>query len=310
MKEKTVIDIQLSSDAGKVSVTIDGKPFTEYIFGHYICRPALYPVLTPDGTGLTRAYPFEEVEGENQDHYHHRSIYSAHGLVNGYNLWDEGVGGLGHGSMLQRGEPKVGVVDAAAQIEGIVDWFGPGGQPILEEQRNLTIATDGELRIIDQSSELRAKYSDVTFGDTKEGGMFSIRVPTSMDAKDQGRIENSEGDVYDSGQGEETTWGKRAAWVDYSGPLADGEQWGHTVVDHVSNPWHPTYWHVRGYGLFTANPFGVHDFLKDESVDGSWTISAGETATSRFRLIIHPGRGIAGNSRISELIEEYQSFGG
>lgn len=303
-----MIDIRLDRDAGKAIVTIGGKLFTEYIYGHYICRPCLYPVLTPDGQRLTRAYPFDDVEGENQDHHHHRSIYTAHGLVNGFNLWDENVAGPGHGTMLQRGEPTVGVADGTARIDGIVDWVGPGGQKLLEEHRCLSIRADGDLRVIDQSSELRAKHGDVTFGDTKEGGMFSIRVPTSMDAKDQGRIENSEGDVYECGQGEETPWGKRAAWVDYSGPLADGQQWGHTVVDHLSNPWHPTYWHVRGYGLFTANPFGVHDFLQDESLDGSWTIPDGETATSRFRLIIHPGRGISANSRIAELIDEYQSF--
>ncbi|MDA0334648.1 MAG: PmoA family protein [bacterium] len=305
-----MIDIQLQSAAGKAVVTIGGKLFTEYVYGHYICRPCLYPVLTPDGQRLTRAYPFEDVAGENQDHFHHRSIYTAHGLVNGFNLWDENVAGPGHGSMLQRGEPRVSVDDGVAHIDGTVDWYGPGGQQLLEERRRISIQADGDLRVIDQSSELRALYGEVVFGDTKEGGMFAIRVPTTMDAKDAGRIENSEGDVYDSGEGEETTWGKRAAWVDYSGPVADGQQWGHTVIDHVSNPWHPTYWHVRGYGLFTANPFGVHDFLKDETQDGSWTISKGDTASSRFRLIIHPGRGIAGNSRIAELIEEYQSFGG
>lgn len=304
-----MIEASLDSNAGKVVVNVDGKHFTDYIFGHYICRPCLYPVLTPTGTGLTRSYPFAEVDGEKQDHYHHRSIYSAHGLVNGFNLWDENVGGLGHGTMLQRGEPTVRVADATVHIDGVVDWFGPGGQRLLEEQRELSIRADGDLRIIDQSSQLRALYGDVTFGDTKEGGMFAVRVPTSMDAKDNGRIENSEGDVYENGEGEETTWGKRAAWVDYSGPLPDGEQWGHTVIDHHNNPWHPTYWHVRGYGLFTANPFGEHDFLKDEKADGSWTIANGDSAPSRFRLIIHPGRGIAGNGRIAELIEEYQSFG-
>jgi hypothetical protein len=175
----------------------------------------------------------------------------------------------------------------------------------LEEERLFRIAADGDLRILDQHSVLRARHGDVTFGDTKEGGLFSIRVPTSMDAKDKGRIENSEGDVFDSGQGEETTWGKRAAWVDYSGPLADGSQWGHTVVDHKDNPWHPTSWHVRGYGLFTANPFGLHDFLKDENADGSWTIPSGEAPHMRFRLIVHPGRGI--DDKIRGLIDAFQS---
>ena len=300
------IDIQLRPGDGKAAVTIDGKPFTEYVYGHYICRPCFHPVLTPTGQRLTRAYPFEDVEGERQDHPHHRSIYTAHGMVNGFNLWDEGNKGLGHGAMLQRGEPEVGIEDDAATIEGLVDWYGPGGQKLLEEARAYTIRAEGDLRVLDQRSELRARHGDVTFGDTKEGGLFSIRVPTSMDAKDKGRIENSEGDVFDSGQGQETTWGKRAAWVDYSGPLGNGEQWGHTVVDHRANPWHPTYWHVRGYGLFTANPFGVHDFKGDNDLDGSWTIPSGQNAVMRFRLIVHPGRGTAGNDRIGELIAEFQ----
>ena len=298
-----MIDIQLDTDAAKAVVSVDGTLFTEYRYGHYVCRPYLFPVLTPGGQRLTRGYPAEEVEGENQDHYHHRGIYVAHGLVNGVNLWDESTG---HGAMLQRGDPEVGVADGVGSIDGIVDWFGPEGERLLEEQRSIRIAAEGELRILDHRSEMRMKYGDVTFGDTKEGGLFSIRVPTSMDAKEKGRIENSEGQVYDSGQGEETTWGKSAAWVDYSGPLSNGEEWGHTVVDHRDNPLHPTHWHVRGYGLFTANAFGLHDFKGDAAVDGSLTVAASDTAVFHYRLIIHPGRGV-GNPRIGELIDEFQS---
>ncbi len=300
-----MIEAELKADEGRIAVHVDGGLFVEYVYGHFICRPCFHPVLTPSGQALTRAYPFADVEGENQDHYHHRSIYTAHGLVNGFNLWDEGVRGPGHGSMLQRGEPQVGAAGGAAAIDGVVDWFGPGGQRLLEEERCFRIGAEGPMRVLDQRSVLRARYGDVTFGDTKEGGLFSIRVPTSMDAKDRGRIENSEGDVFDSGQGEETTWGKRAAWVDYSGPLADGSQWGHTVVDHRSNPWHPAHWHVRGYGLFTANPFGLHDFLRDESADGSWTIPGGSEVVMRFRLIVHPGRGP--DEVVRRLIDEFQA---
>ena len=93
----------------------------------------------------------------------------------------------------------------------------------------------------------------------------------------------------------------------YSGPVANGDEWGYTVVDHRSNPRHPTYWHVRGYGLFTANPFGVHHFKNDASVDGSLELPGGETATFRYRIIIHPGRGPAASPRIGELIEAFQA---
>ena len=298
-----MIDIELKADESKAVITIDGKLFTEYRYGHYVCRPYFYPLYTPDGQGLTRAYPAEDVEGENQDHYHHRSVYTAHGLVNGYNLWDEGTD---HGAMLQRGEPVVGVVDGVATIDGIVDWFGPEGQKLLEERRSISISVEGELRVFDQRSEFRALYGDVTFGDTKEGGLYSIRVPTAMDAKDKGRIENSEGKVYENGEGKEETWGVQAAWVDYSGPLPSGQEWGHTVVDHKDNALFPTYWHVRGYGLFTANPFGVHDFKGDESIDASWTIPGGEKRIFRFRHIVHPGRGVDGHAGVRKLIDQFQ----
>ena len=301
--ENAMIDIQLYPENNKAAVTIDGRLFFEYRYGHYVCRPYIYPVLTADGQGLTRAYPMEDVEGETQDHYHHRGVYVAHGLVNGFNLWDESID---HGAMLQRGEPVVGSDGEVGTIDGIVDWFGPEGQKLLEERRTIHVRTDADLRIIDHRSEFRANYGDVTFGDTKEGGLFSIRVPTSMDAKDKGRIENSEGQVFDSGRGQETTWGKQAAWVDYSGPLASGQEWGHTVVDHRENPRHPTYWHVRGYGLFTANAFGVHDFTGDKSIDESMTIAGGEKAVFRYRWIVHPGRGV-GDGRIGQLINEFQA---
>ena len=116
------MDIQLHPEENKAVVTIDGALFTEYRYGHYACRPYLYPLKTADGQGLTRAYPMEDVEGEKQDHYHHRSVYTAHGLVNGYNLWDESTD---HGAMLQRGQPVVGTVEDVAHIDGIVDWYGP-----------------------------------------------------------------------------------------------------------------------------------------------------------------------------------------
>ena len=299
-----MIQAQLNTDDFKVAVTVDGIPFTEYRYGHYVCRPYFYPVLTPDGQRLTRGYPAEKVEGETDDHYHHRGIYVAHGEVNGNDLWAEGEG---HGCMLQRGDPEVTETDGAVSISGIVDWFGCEGERLLEEARDIRMWDEGAMRVIDHRSQMRALYGDVNFGDTKEGGLIAIRVPTSMDAAEKGRIENSDGLVYDSGQGEEVTWGVQAAWVDYSGPLANGDEWGYTVVDHQSNPRHPTYWHVRGYGLFTANPFGVHHFKNNKGIDGSLDLPSGETATFRYRIIVHPGRG-PGAARIGELIEAFQSL--
>ena len=70
-------DVQLQSQNFKAVVTIDGELFTAYRYGHFVCRPYFYPVLTPGGQRLTRGCLTEEIEGETDDHFHHRSILST-----------------------------------------------------------------------------------------------------------------------------------------------------------------------------------------------------------------------------------------
>ena len=69
------------------------------------------------------------------------------------------------------------------------------------------------------------------------------------DADKDGAIVNSYG-----GSQEMETWGKRAHWCDYVGPV-NGKTVGITIMDSPGNFRYPTYWHVRDYGLMTANPF-------------------------------------------------------
>ena len=99
-----------------------------------------------------------------------------------------------------------------------------------------------------------------------------------------GKITNADGKSTEA-----NTWGKRSPWVDYAGTL-QGKPMGVAIFDHPSNPKFPTYWHVRGYGLFAANIFGEHDFYSDESRDGSITLAKGKTLRFRYRVVVHPGR--------------------
>ena len=64
---------------------------------------------------------------------------------------------------------------------------------------------------------------------------------------------------------------------------------GLAILNHPTSFRFPTYWHVRTYGLFAANPFGVHDFEKDKSADGSQTLKPGESMTFRYRVLLHKG---------------------
>jgi hypothetical protein len=118
-----------------------------------------------------------------------------------------------------------------------------------------------------------------------------------MDVPLGGRITNSFGGI-DEGE----TWGKRAHWCDYTGPV-DGKVVGITVFDHPTNFRHPTYWHVRNYGLMTANPFGVSYFTNNKANDGSHEVPANERFTFRYRLLVH--KGTAEEASVAEHYHDY-----
>ena len=170
----------------------------------------------------------------------------------------------------------------------------------------MTFHAHPELRIIDFDFDLTA-IEKAVFRDTKEG-TFAMRMATVLEeppARPQedpkgpartGKLMNAQG-----GTREVNVWGKRSEWVDYSGEL-DGEKVGVVMMDHPDNPRHPTYWHSRGYGLHSINPFGVSDFLNDKTQNGSLTLAPGEHVRFRYRLIVHPG---ASPTRLAELYKQY-----
>ncbi|MBD3187034.1 hypothetical protein GF325_09420, partial [Candidatus Bathyarchaeota archaeon] len=135
---------------------------------------------------------------------------------------------------------------------------------------------------IDFGITLTANHGDVLFGDTKEGGFLSIRVATSMDGNKGGTIENCFG-----AKSESECWGKRAPWVDYSGTVK-GFNAGMAIMEHPESFRYPTYWHVRDYGLFSANPFGLSYFTNGR-LNGDYMLENGKSITFKYRLLIHPG---------------------
>lgn len=261
-------------------------------------KPTLYPLIGPDQVPLTRAYPNEKArEGEAEDHLHHRSVWFTHGEVSGIDFWAEGEG---KGKIVQT-QMRIVTGDGDFSIHTTNDWQAPDGRVVLTDQRQIRFQDILGLQAIDFQIALQAGDQEVVFGDTKEGS-FGIRVNEHMkvDAKEGGRIINSEGDL--DGQ----AWGKPAAWVDYSGPVsAPAEQavdadaaaasadptpiYGIAVLNHPSSFAFPTRWHVRTYGLFAANPFGVHHFTGGSPTEGV-RLEAGKTIELKYRLLLHRGR--------------------
>ena len=101
-----------------------------------------------------------------------------------------------------------------------------------------------------------------------------------------------------TGQRDAHAWGRRAAWVDYSG-RSDSTVVGVTLMDHPDNLRHPTWRHARDYGPLAANPFGMHDFENAPAGRGDFVLPAGATLPLRYRLCLHEGD--ADDARIPEL---------
>lgn len=294
------------SDTG-VAIKVDGQPFTEYVFRSG-SKPIIWPIIGPSGKPMTRSYPMSKVEGEKTDHIHHRSLWFTHGTVNGVDFWLEGP----TGGITKQRDVKVEESKQQVRISTHNDWNSPEGKKILEDERVVTFGAEQDYRWIDFDITLKASEGPVTFGDTKEG-TFGIRVPqtVSVEAKKGGRIVNSEGQI------DGAAWGKPAAWVDYFGPAdenavnnaADKKDSGKddiigiAILNHPKSFRAPTHWHVRTYGLFAANPFGIHDFEKKGKGAGDHTIDAGKSITLRYRVIFHNGDDK--QARIAELYSAY-----
>lgn len=277
------LEVNWSEDS--IRFTINGFPFTEYHLNSspQVPRPIFYPLYGPDGVSMTRSYPMEEKEGEATDHPHHQSLWVSHGDVNGVNFWhlddDQGY-------QQNMGVNYVHASAVVSRFSQTVWWVDAEGTPLIEETRIITVwGAPEEARFIDYDMTFSAVDGPVVFGDTKEGGLISLRVASSMRSSPlgdntPGEITNSLGDV-----GESEAWGKTAPWCDYSGEV-DGMDVGLSILCHPDNPL-PSYYHVRGYGLFTANPFGLSYFYRDDDRDGSQTLEPGEPWRFRYRVYIH-----------------------
>lgn len=248
-------------------------------------KPFLHPLFAPGGTSVVRGWPVEPSAGDTTDHVHHRGVWIGHGDVNGADAWEEHAERLGR---IAADEVDTASGAVCAHVALNLRWLLPGGRvATLERRLHRFWAVDGQVRLLDiESTYSGARGAWVRFGDTKEGALCGVRVATGMEGSRGGRITTAEGAV-----GEREAWGSAAGWCDYSG-VPDGRRTGTVgvaIFDHPGNPLHPTRWHVRDYGLMTANPFALSHYLPGSGLQGDWLLPAGQSATFRFRLCVHRG---------------------
>src|SRR6202047_2269945 len=157
----------------RVDITIDGKPFTSYIWPTSLKKPVLYPLIDDEGIIVTRGYPLEPRPDERIDHPHHAGIWFNYGNVNGFDFWNNSD------AIKPADREKMGTIHQQKIVstksgrdsgELVVDsiWTTGTGHDILQQKTRYIFTRQKNERIIDQVTTLHA-LDRVVFNDDKEG---------------------------------------------------------------------------------------------------------------------------------------------
>lgn len=309
------IGFVVSETDKKVDVMIEGKLFTSYIWPDNVMKPVLYPVMTSEGTEITRGYPLKPRAGERVDHPHHIGIWFNYGDVDGFDFWNNSEAipadkksGYGTVKHMKINQLKEG--NGEALMVTTESWIDPSGKELISEKTEYHFIAKGKTRIIDRVSTLTATGKTVSMKDNKEG-MIAVRVARQLElpSKDEVIMTDAQGNPttvkkmtnegvsgsYRSSEGikDDAVWSTRAKWMDLNGTIGT-EKIAVVICDHPKNQSYPTYWHSRGYGLFAANPLGWSVFTKGKETL-NYSIPAGKSSIFRYRFIIHSGADLTDN---------------
>jgi len=306
------VEVKPNEAAQRVDITIDGKPFTSYMWPEKAYKPVLNPLRTAKGTVVTRAFPVGP--GDQPDHPHHIGYWLTYGDINGVDFWgtsDANInrkeGKLKPGKVVHRAIKRAkGGRQGELEIEA--DWVRLDGTVMLKEHTKFVFSGTATERLIDRVTTLTAQDTRLAFNDTKEG-MLAIRLPTALEHPSEkpgnyldesgkpDKVPNTKlgaSGKYLSSAGKEGdgVWGTRASWVALSGRVS-GEDVTIAMLDHPKNPNYPTFWHARGYGLFALNPFGQKDFPEGNKQELGFALEPKQSVTMRYRVLILPGTAAA-----------------
>jgi methane monooxygenase PmoA-like len=307
----TAAGVQVVADEAdrRVDITIDGQPFTSYLWPTTLKKPVLYPLITDEGITVTRGYPLQPRPNERVDHPHHAGMWFNYGNVNGFDFWNNSDAikpedRAKMGTILQ--SKIVSTKSGADRGELVAEsvWVTGTGQQLLDQTTRYIFLRRNQARVIDQVITLKA-LDRVVFNDDKEG-VLGMRVANWLESPDEkggvfmdanGRptkVDTADASgatgVYLTSEGVKggAVWSTRGKWCTLTGRTSD-HMVTIAILDHPGNPGYPTYWHARGYGLFAANPLGRSIFDPKQPAF-NFTMEKDQTATFRYRVILLSGQ--------------------
>lgn len=230
-------------------------------------RAFIHPLLAPDGDGTL-------TENEPPHHAWQHGLYVGLNDVNGIGFWTEGkLPGHGPDGTFHPQPLRAPVVVGNAATWSVVsDWRDPAGLALLTETQTWRYEDRGATGMLDLAWTLTASV-DLQFGQHAYGGLF-LRMPWR--AETGGDVHTSEGAATIA-----DAEGRAARWVALSMSLPDRKigPAGVAILDHPSNPVHPSPWRVD-------NNLGI---APSRCIAGAWSLAKGEATTSRYRVLLYAG---------------------
>ena len=322
--------VQVTPDEAhqRVDITIDGAPFTSYVWPTTLKKPTLYPLIAPGGVEVTRGYPLAPREGERTDHPHHAGMWFNYGNVDNFDFWNNSdaikpenrvrMGTIHHQKIVSTRSGKT-------RGELVVEsrWTTGDNHDVLSQTTRYVFtnrnSADGKekVRSIDQIVTLHA-LRHIVFHDDKEG-MLGIRVAHFLESANEkgGTFTDASGrptqvqasnvpgatGVYLTSEGKQgdAVWATRGRWCILTGTTGE-KTLTLAIIDNPANANYPTYWHARGYGLFAANPLGQHIF-DPKAPALNFTLDKDQSVTFRYRVLL-----LTGTPTPAEMNKEADAF--
>lgn len=241
-------------------------------------KPYFHPLTLPDGSVLTGERP--------DDHPWHLGAWYSWKYLNGKNFWEED----------EKGRPLDGVSEVAsvtflphddfsAEIHLHVDYVTHAGMHLMREFRRIDLSSPNEKGGYRVDSQHRFVAQQDTVINRYYYGGYSLRMLKG--ARLDWHFMDAAGNSWTGGQttiqpreDSPSLTGPASPWVTFVDNV-EGRSMGAAIIDHPSNPRHPTHWLV-----IPDMPF----FSPIIHWDSDLSLTSGEELTLGYSLVIWADR--------------------
>lgn len=257
----------------RLTITHADKPVGEYVWGDpKILRPYFANMHGPMGMKITRNHPPISGKDTTDHDTMHPGIWLGFGDISGIDFW-RNRGRIQHVKFLVPPTATKDRVTFATESQ----LRKPDNQPLGKLVNRYTLSRRPGGWFLVWDATFTATEQDLVFGDQEEMG-FGARIASDSAETKGGTLQNSAGV-----KSARATWGKSAAWCDYSG-MRDGQRLGITLMASPTN-FRESWWHNRDYGVFVANAFGRAAMR--QGARSAVTVKKGETLRLVFGAMLH-----------------------